>query len=171
MGNEARRSKSSTDPVCPSIASHAASDIVSPGTRHRASGFCEALLGCPRVAFQEQPLPAFHRWRRPLAHRRRSSPLVRLHCGPNRTLFSLGTHCVPGDHNTFHEPWDTCVMPPKIPRHDAESAATGCRSGMVPERTINLTRVAQSRKLCFGRPLRGAQQGLSTKTNRQRPLS
>ena len=44
----------------------------------------------------------------------------------------------------------TCVMPPKIPRHDAESAATGCRSGMVPGRTVSLTRLAQTRKLFFG---------------------
>ena len=127
---------------------------MSPQTRHPASGFSEASLGCPRVPSRE----SFGRQcnagspMRPLAHLRAKCPCQVASRTKSATV-SPGTHSVPGGHDTFHKTLDTCAMPHKTPRQDAESAATGCRLGIIQGRPVNLTPVAQSRKLFLGRPL------------------
>ena len=69
-------------------------------------------------AVEEKPLAAFHRWRYPLAHRRRSSSMIRLHCGQDRTR---------------HTPCSG--RPPHVPgtfghlRHASENPEARCRVG------------------------------------------
>ena len=122
--DEARRLISSPDPVCPSMASHASSDIVSPGTRHRASGFCEAWRRCPKVPGTCGGRPEHG------VCRVRSCPQC------NLIMEELRRRCANGYLQRWNAargfsstaPLDTRAMPHKIPRHDAEFPATRCRS-------------------------------------------
>ena len=74
---------------------------------------------------------------RPLAHLRAKCPCQVASRTKSATV-SPGTHSVPGGHDTVHKTLDTRAMPHKIPRQDAESAATGCRSGIIQGRPVNL---------------------------------
>ena len=66
----------------------------------------------------------------------RDIPRIRLEL-PDAQLpclrFSRHAKCSgrPRHHDLVPGPWDTRAMPFKIPRQDAESAATGCRSGTI----------------------------------------